>query len=280
MPLQLLLEAPITFRVGDEVTHAPKVEARVAGSPTKLILDTGSTDHILTTELTDRLGLPRTAGEPGTDSAGASVASWALGDLPIQIAAVSLPLHDVIAIAGPAPFEGWGVGGFLSPQHLHPTAHAVLDLAHDSLILLEGDEAEVLPWVAARFPDLQPVTLERASGDSTVLIHAAVDDFDPVVTMLDSGAKRTEFAALAMPGLRGGERQMSGRGVSGTESYGLQVEGATLRVGGVTLTLPSLLVRDEPGNAPGVIGMDVLRGTVLVVSADPARHVIWLVNGT
>jgi hypothetical protein len=280
MPPQVLLETPITFRVGDEVTHAPKVEVRVANSPTKLILDTGSTDHILTTELTDRLGLPRTAGEPGTDSAGASVASWALGGVPIEIAGVNFTLHDVIAIAGPAPFEAWGVGGFLSPQHLHPTAHAVLDLAKDSLILVEGDEAEVLPWVAARFPDLHPVTLERASGDSTVLIRAAVDSFDPVVTMLDTGGKRTEFAEVAVPSLRGGERQLSGRGVSGTESYGLQVEGATLRVGDVNLSAPSLLVRDQPGNAPGVIGMDVLRGTVLVVSADPARHVTWLVNAT
>src|SRR6266545_2122966 len=129
MPRQLLLEAPITFRVGDDVTHAPMVEAVVGGSPTRLILDTGSTDHILTTELADRIGLPRSAGEPGTDSAGASVASWALGELQVQVAGLSLALHDVIGIAGPAPFEGWGVGGFLSPQHLHPTAHVVLDLA-------------------------------------------------------------------------------------------------------------------------------------------------------
>jgi hypothetical protein len=279
-PPRILLEAPITFQVGDEVTHAPMVEAIVRGAATKLILDTGSTDHILTIELTDRLGLRRTAAEPGTDSAGASVASWSVDDLAVEVGGVALELHDVIAIAGPAPFEAWGVGGFLSPQHLHPTAQVVLDFAAGGLILLDGDEAEVVAWVAARSPDLLPVSLDRASGDSTVLIHAAIEPFEPVVTMLDSGGKRTEFAAAAVPGLVGGTRQMSGHGVSGGETYGAEVNGATLHLGDAAIPVPRLLVRDEAGNAPGVIGMDLLRGTVLVVSADPARRVTWLVNPT
>lgn len=277
---RVLLEAPIIFRVGDEVTHAPMVEAVVRGSVTKLILDTGSTDHILTTELTDRLGLRRTAAEPGTDSSGASVASWSVEDRWIQVGGISLELHGVIAIAGPPQFEAWEVGGFLSPQHLHPTAQVVVDLATDRLVLVEGEAAEVDSWVADRLPDLRPLTLQRTTDDTTILVHVAVEPYDPVVTMLDSGGKRTEFAKAAVPGLTGGMRQMSGRGVSGTESYGLRVEGATLRVGDVSLPIPSLLVRDEAGNAPGVIGMDVLRGTALVMSADQARHVTWLVRST
>jgi len=40
--------------------------------------------------------------------------------------------------------------------------------------------------------------------------------------------------------------------------------------------VPRLLLRDDIGNAPGLIGMDILRGTVLMVSADKRRPVIWL----
>lgn len=239
MPPHVLLEAPITFSVGDETTHAPMVEALVGGLATKLILDTGSTDHILTTELTDQLDLPRTEGEPGTDSAGASVKSWTVDDLSVEIASVPLDLHDVIAIAGPPPFEAWGVSGFLSPQHLHPTAQVVLDLADNRLALVEGDAAEVDAWVADRLPDLRPLALQRPTDDTTVLVHVAVEPFAPVVTMLDSGGKRTAFAKAAVPGLDGSTREMSGRGVSGTEGYGRQVEDATLRVGEVSLRVPS-----------------------------------------
>lgn len=51
----------------------------------------------------------------------------------------------------------------------------------------------------------------------------------------------------------------------------------TLRVGGATFPVPGLLVRDEIGSMQGLIGMDVLRGTVLVVTADERRDVTWLV---
>lgn len=278
MPTHVLLEAPITFDVGDQVVHAPMVEVVVGGLMTKLILDTGSTDHILTTELTDRLGLKGEPGEPGTDGVGASIESWTLDDVSIRIGDFPVQLHDVIAIAGPVPFEGWGVGGFLSPQHLHPTAHVVLDFVSRRLHLVEGGEAEVASWVAARSPDLIPLSLERASDDSTVLVHAAIEPFDDVVTMLDSGGKRTEFALVAVPGLEVGARQSAGRGVGGGQSFGSQIQGAILRLGGVALSLPAILVRDEMGNAPGLIGMDLLRETVLVVSADRSRPVIWLIR--
>jgi len=41
---QLLLDVP-TFDVGAELTHAPMVDATVVGVPTKLIVDTGSSDR-------------------------------------------------------------------------------------------------------------------------------------------------------------------------------------------------------------------------------------------
>jgi hypothetical protein len=274
---RVLLEVPITFDVGGEVTHAPLVEVEVGGTPTKLIVDTGSTDHVLTIELAERAGLEASPGEPGTDSVGASVPSWTLGEVEVRIGDLDVRLQNVVAIAGPEPFEGWGIGGFLSPQHVHPNAWVVIDLVGGVLTFVGGEEADVEAWVADRFPALQLLSLERESGDSTVLVQAAIEPFDPVVTMLDTGGKRTEFAEAAVPTLLGGTSAESGRGVGGGTAIGSEVKDQVLRVGSAVLPVSTLLVRQEIGTAQGLVGMDLLRGTVLVVSADPRRPVMWLV---
>jgi Aspartyl protease len=274
---RILLEVPITFDVGSGVTHAPLVKVDVGGTGTKLIVDTGSTDHVLTMELASQAGLDASPGEPGTDSVGASVPSWTLGEVPVRIGDLDIRLQNVVAIAGPAPFEGWGVGGFLSPQHVHPNAWVVIDLVDGALTFVGGEEADVTRWVADRFPALHMLSLEREGGDSTILVRAAIEPFDPVVTMLDTGGKRTEFAEVAVPTLLGGTPTESGRGVGGSTAIGSEVKDQVLRAGSATLPVPSLLVREEIGTAQGLVGMDLLRGTVLVVSADPSRPVLWLV---
>lgn len=277
MSPRVLLEVPITFDVGVQVTHAPMVEVEVGGVTTKLIVDTGSTDHVLTMELAERAGLEASPGEPGTDSVGASVPSWTLGEVPVRIGELDIRLRDVVAIAGPEPFEGWGIGGFLSPQHVHPNAWVAIDLVTATLSFLGGEGADVAGWVAERFPNFHAVSLERQTGDTTVLVRAAIEPFDPVVTMLDTGGKRTEFAEGAVPTLRGGEATASGRGVGGGAAIGFEMPDQVLRVADARLPVPSLLVRKEIGVAEGLVGMDVLRGTVLVVSADLGRPVTWLV---
>jgi hypothetical protein len=276
-PPRVLLDAPITFRVDDELTHAPMVQATIRGLETKLILDTGSTDHILTTELAGRIGLEAKPGEAGTDSIGASVPSWTLGDVPVQVAGQELVLRKVIAIAGPKPFERWGVGGFVSPQHMHPTAWVVLDFAAERLIVVDGSETDVTAWLGQRTPSLELVQLARDAGDTTILVQAAIHPFDAVVTMLDSGGKGTEAATSVVPGLSGGPPRSTGKGVSGGEAYGSVVADQTLLVGERRVAIPQLIVRDEMPGRGGLVGMDVLRGTVLTVSADPARSVIWQV---
>ena len=95
--------------------------------------------------------------------------------------------------------------------------------------------------------------------------------------MLNTGGRGTEFAADAVPGLVGVEPDRVGHGVGGTAVRGTQVGERTLRVGAATFRVPGLLVRDEFGSMQGLIGMDVLRGTVLVVSADARRPLMWLV---
>ena len=278
MSMTTLLDVPIRFDVGDTVTHAPMVDVRVAGQPTRLILDTGSTDHVLTIEFVRAAGLPREPGEPGTDHAGASVDSWFVGDAGAEIGGVRFALHDVVAITGPAPFEGWGVGGFLSPQHIHPTAHVVIDLVADRLVLLDGsDDGDLDAWLKARRPDFHVLELERDPTEATPVVAGAIEPFAPVPTMLNTGGRGTEFAVAAVPGLVGVAQGDAGKGVGGAPVLGAVVEDRILRIGGARLPVARLLIRDEIDTMLGLVGMDVLRGTVLVVSADRAKHVRWLI---
>lgn len=276
-PVQVLVDVPIDFEIGGEVVHSPMVGVRIGGRKTRLILDTGATDHVLTTELARAVGIRAEPGEPGTDHVGDSVPSWDLGAVPIQIGDRALTLEGVVAIAGPAPFEGWGVGGFLSPQHLHPTAYVVIDLVSSRLILVQGDEGGVMSWLEARSPSLVPLSLARVAGQSEVVVQAAIDPFATVATMLNTGGRATEFAADAVPGLRGEGSHSTGHGVGGGAVLGSAVEGQTLRVGDAKLSVPRLLVREAMGSARGLIGMDVLGGTVIMVSADRSRPVSWLI---
>jgi len=274
----ILLRTPITFEVPGRAVHAPMVDASVNGVATKLILDTGCTDHILTMELVARAGLPAEPGEEGTDAAGASVESWSVGSLPVTVGDHTLPLDNIVAFHGPEPFEGWGIGGFLSPQHLHPTANIILDLAGDELAIIEGEPVEVGTVLIGHHPELRPLWLDREPGDTTVQIRAAIERYAPVVTMLDSGGKATEFADTVVPGLGTATLEAGGRGVSGTRVHGSVVSDQVLRVGDATLPLPRLFVRpSSSAAAPGLVGMDLLRGTVLMVGADLDRRVLWLV---
>ena len=151
--MEILFDEPITFVGADgQSTHAPMVHATVGGEATRLILDTGSTDHILSIELANRIGLSAEPGEEGTDSTGASVPSWTLGEVPVLVGETGHTLANVIAIKAPGPFEPRGIGGFISPQHLVPDAWMRLDLAGDRFMALSGAEAEVAAWLAAQAP--------------------------------------------------------------------------------------------------------------------------------
>ncbi len=275
---RIVLDVPVTFDVGrDQRTHAPMVHATVHGVPTKLIVDTGSTDHILTIELARELGLEATPGEEGTDSTGASVASWMLGTVAAEIDGRTFDLHDVVAITAPAPFPGFGIGGILSPQHLEQGTWAMLDMARERFMLLDAGEADLTAWLTARAPTLELLRLERAAGDTTILVRASVEPNQPVVTMLDTGGKRTQFTAAGVPDGGEGPQAITGHGVGGGASYGTELAARTLLVGGARLPVRSLIVGPEMDGRDGLVGMDVLRGTVLTVSGDPDRPVLWQV---
>jgi Aspartyl protease len=275
-----IVEVPIVFDlVGGTTTHSPMVHARLGGVATRLILDTGSTDHVLTRALVDEAGLPTETGESGTDHAGADVPSWSVGEIAVELGGVAFDLHAAIAIDGPPPFAGWGVGGFLSPQHLHPSAWVVIDLARDRLVLVEGAAAELDAWLDAGYPTFRRLTLPRIPTSTTVDVTASIEPSGPVATLLNTGGKGTEFSTDVVGALPDAETERRGSGLSGAGVMGRRVGRRTLLIGGpdpARIVIPDLVVRDAMGDPPGIVGEDVLRGTILVCAADIRRDVRWL----
>jgi Aspartyl protease len=278
--VRILTRVPITSATADRTAqHAPLVAGAIGGVETLLVLDTGSDVHLLTKELVDRLGLTVEAGEEGVDHSGATMPSWSVEDAELILGDVEVTLGDLVSIPAPAPFTRWGIGGILSPQHLHPNAVTVIDLHHDELLLVDADDEELVSWLEARSPALNAVTLERDPSFPTLVVRGiAVRPFPEMPTLLNSGGKRTEFARDAVPGLGGSEPERLGGGVSGAAVIGEAAGAQVLDVAGHDLPVTELAVRETMHDAQGMVGIDVLRGTVLAFAGDRERPVVWQVS--
>jgi hypothetical protein len=273
--VQILTRVPITFDAADRETHAPLVQGSVGGIETLLVLDTGSEVHILTKELVDRLGLDVEEGEEGVDHSGATMPSWSVADVRLELGDAELTLRDVVSFPAPAPFVSGGIGGGLSPQHLHPTAVTVVDLAAGELLLVEGDDDDVEAWLVERTPSLRTLSLERDPTFTTVVVPAAMRPFAEIPMLLNTGGRQTEFSSAAVPGIGDGREERIGGGVSGADVLGSAAGAQTLVVAGHEVPIAQLAVRASMPGPQGMVGMDVLRGTVLTCCANPRRRVVW-----
>ena len=199
--------------------------------------------------------------------------SWSVADVPLTLGEADVTLGDLVSIPAPAPFPGWGIGGILSPQHLHPSAVTVVDLVRDELLLVEGDDADVAAWLADRSPSLTTLSLERDPTFPSVVVPAAVRPFAEMPTLLNTGGKRTEFSRAAVPGLGDGSIERLGGGVSGADVIGSSAGAQIIVVAGHEVPVERLAVRDTMHDPQGMVGVDVLRGTVLACAADRTRRV-------
>lgn len=275
--MKVMAETPITYRVaGGDISHSPMILGRVNGADLLLVLDSGSEVHLLTESVVDRIGLPKHRGEEGTDHGGATMPSWDVGDVSLSLGGAGLRLRNVVAIADPAPFRERGIAGILSPQHLDPSAAAVVDMLNDELLLIEGTDDELAIMLDRRSAGLDQIRLERDPGFPSIVVRAAIEPFAAIPTMLNTGGKRTEFGAAAVPALaRSAEPERLGGGVSGADVLGYRVGRQTLVVAGRRIQVESLAVRDTMPEPHGLVGMDVLRGSVLTVAADTDLTVWW-----
>lgn len=278
--VHILTRVPIAFETADgDTQHAPLVAGRIGGLDTLFVLDTGSDVHLLTKQLVDRLGLPVADGEDGTDHSGATMPSWTVEDVALELGQGEVMLRDVVAIPAPKPFPGWGIGGIVSPQHLHPSARAVIDLVADELLLVDGADGDVTAWLGERSPDLTTLTLKRAETFTSVVVRAAIRPHPEIPVLLNTGGPHTEFSADAVPGSGGAATERLSGGVSGADVVGSKSGPATLVVAEHEVPVASLAVRNAMHEPQGMVGMDFLRGTILAVCADGGRPVLWQLPG-
>ncbi len=104
---------------------------------------------------------------------------------------------------------------------------------------------------------------------------AALDGYDEIPTLLNTGGKSTEYSSTVMAGLTSETHERLGGGVSGADVLGWSVGAHRLMVGGRSVPLPKLSVRPQMHDPQAIIGMDALRGTVLAMAADLSRPVFW-----
>lgn len=278
--MNVLARLPITFGVaGGGTTHAPMIVASINGLTGRFVLDTGSEVHLFNEDLADELGLAKEPGEEGTDHSGATMPSWNVGNVTMEVGGLEANLRDVVAIPAPPPFPGWGIRGILSPHNLHPTALTVIDMVSDELLVVDGSDRDVEAFLGERSPALRLVTLERDPAFPSVVVRAAIEPFSDIPTMLNTGGKATEFSSAAVPGLAGADPRRLGAGVSGADYAGSSAGPQTLLIAGVRLPIPALKVRAVMHDPQGIIGMDVLRDTVLTSGSDLARLVFWQIPG-
>ena len=278
MSARVLASVPLTFEVASTgTTHAPLVMASIgAAAISRYVLDTGSDVHLISEDLADELALNKEPGEEGTDHSGTTMASWSVGDVPASIGGVELLLRDVVAIPAPPQFPGFGIHGILSPQKLHASAWTVIDTVVNELLLIEpADEQQTADFLRARSPALEMVTLARDGGFEALVVSAALDGFAEMPTLLNTGGKQTEYSAAALPGLSPASIGRLGGGVSGSDYSGGSVGPRALVVGGRRVAIVDVHLREQMHEPEGMLGMDVLRGTVLTFAPDSSRPVFW-----
>ena len=243
----------------------------------RYVLDTGSEVHLLNEDLVDELELTKIPGEEGVDHAGNTMPSWTVGDVAVNLGDFATLLRECVSIPAPAVFPPRGIRGILSPQNLHSDGWIVIDMAADELFVLEGSEDDVADFLRARSHTLQLLMLLRDANFPSLVVPAALDGYDEIPTLLNTGGKGTEYGADVVAALASGEQERLGAGVGGGDYAGWSVGSHNLNVGGGKVVLPKLSVRPQMHDPQAIVGMDALHGTVLAFANDLAKPVFWLV---
>ena len=279
-----VLRVPIRFERADGTPeHAPMVLVAIGAIHTRLVLDTGSDVHLLTREVAEAAGLRLVGEDAGTDHAGMDVTSWQVGDVAVRLpgatdAPGTLTLHDVIAIPAPAAFTAAGIGGILSPHRLHPSAYAIVDEVADELLLVDGSPDEVEQLLLQRRSTPAVLRLARESTRDVPIVEAGLEPYPAVPFLFNTGSRDTELAREVAPGLTSGPLRRIGRSVSGADVLGAAAASQVLRLQAGRVALEAVMLRTDMGEPMGMLGQDVLRGTVVAAGPERGSPVLWQVR--
>jgi hypothetical protein len=283
LPLRTITEVELTFEVKGKTLPVPMVSAVVNGLPTTLIVDTGASNNVLTTQFASANHIPLEAVQ-GTAIGHADEALEAKKAVGVRLAIGSLEREppDVVAVHGPPPFEQFGIGGFLSPQNFASSGFVVLDLPAKRMMFLDGAPEGLGAWVAAHYSGtVTPVKREklrssREADARKIFLLAGVDPGTPTLSEMDTGGSNTEFAASYIGMAKGGSADNSGISVSGQVVAGTMVKDQTVFFGGMKFGSTDILVRPKMEGFQGLLGIDILRNLVLIIPVDSSQNLLFI----
>jgi predicted aspartyl protease len=260
-------------RPGGKALPFAFVEGRVAGQPTRFVLDTGATAHVIDASLA-------LASNVATSPRGSHLAIDGWG---------ALPAATVLVRELSPTLRAHGIGGIVAPQLLVESEEAVvLDLVNRQLQKRPRSAAwselsELGPALTAA--SAKPCRTEVDGAPRTALVVDAALDGVATRLALDTGASRTVVVEGASPAGPIAARPVLGRTVAAMASGDL----ATTLHGGVPLAAGAWSATADVGLAPrerpalcgeeGRLGLDVLQrcalafteGEFLVACRAPAR---------
>lgn len=274
---QPLVDVPLGFSARGQKLPVPLVPVRLHGSDGLLLVDTGSSHNALTRDFAEAHDLAGAPAGTGRDHAGEAVTTSPAKAIDWELGAFSRRVEDAIVVAGPPPFKPLGIVGFLSPQNFFGTASVVLDFPAGRLLALPGDANAARAWAESRYPDAEIAVLPRAAGPHArkLYVQAQLASGELVVAEIDTGGSTTEFAENLLPADGNGET-LTSVAVSGKKRAARLVEGQALSLGG--MKFGPLKVKARPTDAaPAVLlGIDLLRHTVLILPAASDAPVLVL----
>jgi len=233
----------------------PLVPATIAGQETRLVVDTGATETLVTRDLLARARIAVVPVEPGRDHAGADVLTWTtVDDIVLEIAGHGFDLGRVSVIESPKAFAQIGIGGILAPQCLDAEAVLDLDLRAGRISLSRGRMSPVARARDGLFP--LALTAQRIAEDDDLenltLIEGSFEDSGSILLMLNTGAWEAELNAADYP-----EGRARGRGLSGAAITGHAQRGR-FSIDGAVLPESDVILRPQVGGIGGQIGMQHL----------------------
>lgn len=280
-PPSIIADVPMRFTVHGQKIPVPVVEAQLEGSPVVLIVDTGSSHQAITTQYADAHGLtPATAGSgSGVGHAGESLAVQRLPKLSLALGRDRREIGDAIVTRGPDSLVKLGIAGFLSPQNLVPTCCVVLDFIHGRLQLIEGSCAGTVAWLQEQSPGLRRADVPQVTGPEPRkrYVPTTVAEYPDLVTEIDSGGSATEYAEALFPNAAAtAPVSAAGQSVSGQRIPARSLAAQHVLIGNLALGPVPIRARSTLGGIQGRLGADILRGTIVILPADPQEPVIFL----
>lgn len=251
----------------------PLVEASINGVQALMVVDTGSSQHILTKSFVKRAQLDLAEG-------------YHAGHIDIALAGSTIKAEGFVVTDAIAEFDSEGWGGVLSPQRLIKDGYTVIDFPGRRLLAFDPQgRSGAFAYVARRYPDASLLEFRWNGAEFfTFLIPGRVRGSSEVTVLdVDSGTSESLVPPRALPdgtALQDGARFKS---IDGQVTTTKQTGPLTILLDALEIDLAAVRVATRAGELPsgdrweGSLGMDALESMVLLIPPNTERR-FWILQ--